>query len=218
MYTIDIIDDHEIYCKGLTQLLKAYNPTITVRQWNSPVDLLVQMNKKNYQPPYLAIIDYKMPVLLGCHISLYFQKKFPQVKKMGISSEVSTHWIEDFIVTGCSGFIYKGDNINDIMATIDGVLQNGYCYNLYFTSRMVNALQPLMGKYNFADGLNYHEYMFIHLCQTEFSKDSIAQYLNISPSLVHKIDKELHRKYNVHTKQSLVHTAQQKGIIKMYGG
>jgi len=108
MYRVDIIDDHKACAMGLQNLLNATSNKFQVKKvWFNAPDFLLSLKNKNATQPDLVIIDYRMPFLLGFHLSYLLQRDYPHIKKIGISADAKPQWIEHFIATGSKGFIDK---------------------------------------------------------------------------------------------------------------
>lgn len=212
MYIVDIIDDSKMFANGIANTIGIYNSSIKIGvvKYNAQDYLQYLQSHKQHQP-HIAVIDYRMPGLLGWHLSYLLQQQRPEIQKIGMSNDIMPNWINSFIVTGCKTFISKEDNYDVLAKAVACVAQNQPFYSSYFTPKMQ---VPVCLPTDFPFGLNDKEFFYIHLCQTSFTNKAIAALLDIKFEEEHLLQKKLFKQFNVHTKTQLVQEAQYRKIIK----
>lgn len=217
MYQIDIIDDNKIVTAGFKQLIEAIGGHFKIRKlWHNGYEFLVHLRTKNATPPDIVIIDYRMPVLMGHHTSYLLQRDFPEIKKIGYSSDVEHKWISNFIATGCKTFIDKSINPLELQNTLQTVSKNEYHYNNYITNQLIKNIWKGSLQIHFPYNLTDNDYFFIMLCQSSLPREQFADVLNITPSLVHKIQISLYKRFDVKTHGEMVRVAIERNIIRHY--
>lgn len=217
MYRVDIIDDHKACAMGLQNLLNATSNKFQVKKvWFNAPDFLLSLKNKNATQPDLVIIDYRMPFLLGFHLSYLLQRDYPHIKKIGISADAKPQWIEHFIATGCKGFIDKTADHIELNKAIETVLKNEFYYNLYVNEKLVKNVVAKTTEFEFPYQLTDNDYLLIHLCQTSLSRENIADILNLNVETLKKSLGKIYKIFNVKTHGELVSIAIEKQIIKYY--
>jgi DNA-binding NarL/FixJ family response regulator len=217
MYKVEIIDDHKACTLGLQNLLNATSTKFQVKKvWHTAHDFLLSLKRKNTTEPDLVLIDYRMPGLLGYHLSYLLQRDYPHIKKIGFSSEAKPKWIEHFIATGCKGFIDKSADHLELNRAIETVLKNEFYYNLYVNEKLVKGILTKSTMFEFPYGLIDNEYLLIQLCQTGLSRESIADILNVKLDTLKKKLSNIYAMFGAKTHSELVRVAIEKEIIKFY--
>ena len=217
MYKVDIVDDSQMFAIGLANILKQISNKFTVgKVWHSPQDFLQHLNSKNAITPDVVLIDYRMPVLCGGDLSYLLQRGYPHIKKIGISNDCVDSWINDFMITGCKGFIDKATHPTVLQEAIETVLQNKYYYNLYVSENGLKKLTENKPKIEFPFELTDNEYLLIHLCQSNLTYKTISSLLGVGLENLHKKRHNLYKRFNVGSRTELVSFAIDKKIIKHY--
>lgn len=217
MYTIDIIDDSKIVSAGFKNLIEAVNKDFKVRKiWHNGYDFLLSLRVKNATKPDMVIIDYRMPVLMGYHVSYVLQRDFSEIKKIGYSSDAEPKWINNFIATGCKTFIDKSIDAKELEKVLKVVARDEYYYNFYVTERLTKELWNGTLEIQFPYNLTDNEYLFIHLCQSSLTREQFADVINIKIDLLHKKQSKLYKTFGVKTHGEMVSVGIEKKIIKHY--
>jgi DNA-binding NarL/FixJ family response regulator len=217
MFTVDIIDDNTMMAHSLGSTIGALGSNFKLgKVWTKPEEFLLDLTHKHCSPPSLVLLDFRMPCLLGSHVSYLLQKKHPHIKKIGLSSDVVPSWINSFMATGCKGFISKSDSLQDLETAIQTVLQGNYYRNLYVTEDMVATFTNTKIEMAIPYNLSWDEYFLIHLSQSDLTNENIADVLDIDKEILHKKRSKLYKDFNVHSRQGLVNFATDKEIIKYY--
>ena len=193
MYKIDIIDDQNVSIRGLADLINVIDGNFKVNKiWNKPEDFLLYLRTKNTVIPNLVLIDYRMPTLYGWQLGYLLERDFKQIKKLGISADIEPTWIEEFLATGCKGFIDKAPEPDELKNAIEIILKDNYLYNLYVSKKTIEKCWKGALDISFPYDLSDDEYLYIHLCQSSLTNDAIAKVLDIGAETLHKKQNKLY--------------------------
>lgn len=213
MYVVDIIDDHKMFANAIAKDFSLYNSHIQIGVVkHSAHEYLEYLQSHPRHTPHVTIIDYRLPGLLGWHLSYLLQQQRPEIYKLGISGDIVNEWINNFVAAGCLSFVSKYEPLNILAQAVICAAQGNCFYNHYFTKQMQLAATGL--PINFPFGLTDKEFFYIHLCQTQLTNDAIASLLDIKFEKEHQMQKQLFKRFEVQTKAHLVQVALMAGIIK----
>lgn len=140
---IVIADDHEVWRKGMIQVLHSIPGITVVAEAEDGVELLQQC--KTWLPD-LVITDIKMPGLDGTHaIKSILQTGMPPfiIAMSMIEEEME---IYDILVSGAKGYLVKNAKRYEIKECIEAVISTSryYCYfeNSYLAKLLKDCTYP----------------------------------------------------------------------------
>ena len=100
MHIIDIINDSQLFAIALANTLKSISNNFTFGKiWQNALEFLMYVKTKNTTLPDLVLIDYRMPFLLGSHLSYILERDSPEIKKIGISADAEPDWVGEFLAS-----------------------------------------------------------------------------------------------------------------------
>jgi two-component system, NarL family, nitrate/nitrite response regulator NarL len=118
-----LVDDDEIFLRGLTETLNDSNKAIESLRAND-CDTALQILAK-HDDIKLIILDRKLPGMSGLEGLKLFRQKFPDVPVVMLSGFVGQDGVMEALDNGAAGYIEKGVKISKIMAFIELALQGG---------------------------------------------------------------------------------------------
>ncbi len=116
-----ILDDEPMMTRLLDKGFKKHQDRYTVQVANNPVDALVLIGKRL---PHLLVVDLLMPVMDGFQVCQIL-KSNPATKEMkivAISGKKLSSSQQDFLSKNCDVFLQKPFELNDLVASIDKLL------------------------------------------------------------------------------------------------
>lgn len=211
MYIVDIVDDHKMVTESIGKNINFYNSNLQLGTMQYTAhEYLMYLKAHTKHKPDVVLIDYRLPGLLGWHLSYILEQEYPTIKKIGISGSTMPKWINNFLLAGCKTFISKDVDLEELTNGIHTICQNKNYFNTWFTKEMVVVNEAIP---SFPYGLTDKEFFYIHLCQTNLTNTAIASVLNISFETEHKMQKKLYKRFEVQTRAELESIAIDKKII-----
>ncbi len=186
------------------------------KTWESAHHFILNLREHKNAQPDLVLIDYKMPGLNGGKLSYLLQRDFPHINKLGMSSDTELSWIEEFVYSGCKGFVSKGDRPDELKEAIETALSNQYYHNFYVTKQLTKKLVAGKVDYDFPYGLNDNQYLYCYLILTSLTNKQMAEVLNIKEETLHKMQQRLFSKFNVTSKGELISCLLTNKIVKQF--
>ncbi|MDX5482482.1 MAG: response regulator transcription factor, partial [Hymenobacteraceae bacterium] len=102
--SIAIADDHNLFRKGVIQILKSYPEITVVADAGNGAELL---EKIEAQLPDVVMLDLEMPEMDGIVTSRYLLSKYPDVKILIMSSYGEESLVESLLQEGVKGYLLK---------------------------------------------------------------------------------------------------------------
>ena len=116
---VALVDDHQIFRQGLTEVLKHLGYIVTIEASNGK-DLLEQLSRK--PSPHICIIDIHMPELDGFETARILRQNYPGIKILAFSTDNSDVSVSRMIANGAHGFLEKGGSLDDISQSLALIL------------------------------------------------------------------------------------------------
>ena len=129
-----LADDHSLLRKGLASILKHHNSEWELFEATDGEDAI---KKAGLLRPDLILMDHIMPVLDGVHAAIEIRRKFPEIKIIMVSMDVTEEVIIQAMVAGVKGFIPKDSPEPELLAAIHEVLRGKY----HLTGRILEIAQ-----------------------------------------------------------------------------
>lgn len=183
---IAIADDEALFRTGVSLLLRKEENFEVVFQACNGVELLEYLNNCKHLPQVI-LMDIKMPVLNGVETTKEIVKQFPNISIIALSSYASSSFISNMISIGASSYISKDASPQEMILTINKVVETGFYYNA-FMLRFIkqNKFNPIqIDKSIFDDDLlTKRETEVLRLLSRQMSAAEIAERLQLSTRTV----------------------------------
>lgn len=217
---IIIVDDHDLYRLGLRSIIEKNIPEISIiAEYSSGKELLHHLENKTI--PQLVMLDILMPGISGVELAEIIRKKYPEIKILVVSSEVSVKVIGELLDIGVEGYLSKLTTKKYLVSALNVLLEGEKFYGQEITKILYNVYvskQNSQTKGWFkADKkevkLTAQEKKIIELLCDGLSSKKIAEELFISPRTVDNHKTRIMQKLNFHSTVELVKYAIKEGII-----
>jgi DNA-binding NarL/FixJ family response regulator len=190
---IAIADDHQIIREGISVLISCiteYEVTGTAADGEELINII----EKNI--PDVILMDIQMPGKSGIELSKILKEKYPQIKTIIFSGNITEEEILLCMDAGVKGIISKNSGIEEIKSAVFSVMNN----NEYFGESITNIILKRFVEKNrnekdspkqkclsereieiikhFAEGLSYKEIadrLFISVRTVESHKNNIMK-------------------------------------------
>ncbi|MFH2143175.1 MAG: response regulator transcription factor [Bacteroidota bacterium] len=133
---IAVVDDHQIFRKGLITQLEEFNHVKVVGEANNGKEYLTMHEKIH---PDIIFMDIKMPELNGIDTTKAIKEIDSNVRIIALSMYDDEKYLQEMLDAGANGFLLKNINKDDLLKAIDNVMKG----NHYFSDELVNILTSL---------------------------------------------------------------------------
>lgn len=135
--TIALVDDHELFRKGLISLLAEFEFLTVIYESSNGKDLLKALN--NYKPD-IVLLDVEMPIMNGMETLRIIKDEFLDVRVIMLSMHKQAKLIAEFMVQGANGYLVKDCSLDILLETITGVYHHGYYFKQNMTANLVREI------------------------------------------------------------------------------
>ncbi len=132
-----VADDEVLFRKGICFLLESFGFTIVYEASNG-IEVIEYLNQNSTHPD-LILMDIKMPELNGIETIRKIAQLYPNIKIIALSSYISGTFITNTIRIGASSYLPKNAVPEQMLETINAVLQNGYYFNSFMRQHITQA-------------------------------------------------------------------------------
>lgn len=120
-----IVDDHEIFRRGLRSLLES-RPEFEIL--GEAADGLQAIEKATQLKPDLIVMDVSMPQLDGLQATRQIRKKLPHTKILILSQHDTSHMLAAALEAGANGYVTKSQVSRCLLSALDAV-SNGRSFS-----------------------------------------------------------------------------------------
>jgi DNA-binding NarL/FixJ family response regulator len=180
-----LADDEELFRKGISFLLQMQDNIQILYEANNGSEVLEYLKSSSIHPD-IILMDLKMPMLNGVEATKLINKEFPSIKIIALTSYNTKSFIANMIEIGAASYIVKNSTPEEMITTINQVIEKGFYYN----EEVLNVIQENLITNNrknifFEDIiLTKREREILELICNQKSTQQIAEKLFISPRTV----------------------------------
>jgi DNA-binding NarL/FixJ family response regulator len=210
---IAVVDDHQLFRRGLISLVKSLDENINVIfEAENGQDLIQKL--KTEPEPDLILLDISMPVMNGFETAQYLQKNHPNIKILVLSMNEDEVSLVKMLNYGVKGFVGKDIEPEELLLAISKILHGGYYYSDHLTEHLINSLQPHQ-KNKIVETLTERELEFLKLACSEKTYKEIAEEMYVSPKTVEGYRDSIYSKLNLKSRVGMCLFAIKTGIVKI---
>jgi DNA-binding NarL/FixJ family response regulator len=216
-----LVDDHEIFRKGLVLLLKSIENVGNISEASNGKEFLEMIEEQEFD---VIFMDVKMPIMNGIEATKLALLKKPSLKIIGLSMFGEEEYLESMIESGVEGFLLKKADLKEIEKAINLIAAG----KNYFSEELVTSLTKKFGNSgkndnsglftvnsNESDKISKREIEILQLICKGFSNQEIAEKLFISPRTVDGHRANIISKTGVKNTANLVMYAIKNGLVKI---
>lgn len=179
-----LVDDHEIFLKGLTLMLNEFNDFKVIGDAGNGEEFLLLLEQIT---PDIVLMDIKMPILNGVDATKKAIEKYPDLKIIALTMFGEHKYLRMMADAGALGFIQKNINKNDLELAIQTVAKG----QNYFSPEMMadiaqwdSSTEPGIYLDDLNERLSDRELDVLKLIIRGMSSQEMAEHLFISPRTV----------------------------------
>lgn len=113
-----IVDDHEIFRRGLRSLLES-RPEFQIL--GEAADGMQAIEKAKELKPELIVMDVSMPQLDGLQATRLIRKQLPSTKILILSQHDTSHMLSAAFEAGANGYVTKSQVSRCLLAALDAI-------------------------------------------------------------------------------------------------
>ncbi len=166
MIKVMIADDQELIRKSLSMLIGSNSDMEIIGMAENGQELIRLVE---HRQPDVIIMDIRMPVIDGVQCTKHILELYPEIKILVLTTFDDDEYISDAIRYGASGYLLKGEPVEEIVSAIRKV----YFGDVVLSQQALKLLVKLYGKNDFSP---------------KTSKVSEAQYASLTRSESEIID------------------------------
>jgi len=213
---IAIVDDHNLFRKGLIKLINLGN---IQNRYNIlfEADNGQELQERMKQVPFpdIILMDIEMPDMNGFEAVEWLQRTHPSVKVLVISMVESDEAIIRMLRLGVKGYLSKDIEVEDMHRALETIANNGFYYSDTATQVMNHNLNGTMSKNKDAIYLSENEREFIKLVASELTYQQIAEKMSLSPKTIDGYREALFQRLKVKNRVMLALYAVKHGIVQL---
>ncbi len=211
---IIIADDHNLFRKGLCNIIHSMGDEYKVTGEAANGDEAIALLQKEKNPPDLAILDINMPGKDGFQTIQWMNDHCPGIKVLIVSMIEREEIILRMLKMGAKGYLSKDVETADLKRAIDAIIEKGFYYTDFMTGRLVHELQRTSSKSHLPQ-LNERETEILKLACSELTYKQIADQLFLSIKTVDTYRDNLFKKLGATSRVGLVIYAIRNGIVQL---
>lgn len=213
LVTIMIVDDHEIFRKGLAMVINKMKNIKVVAEAGNGQEFLDLLEKTKAD---LVFMDIQMPVMNGIEATKTALLKYPGLKIVALSMFGEEEYLQNMVDAGVRGFLLKNISKEDLLRAIQLISEGKNYYSeelLSFFTRKYMA--PAKQQENPEINLTKREMEILQLIAEGYTDGEIADKLFISQRTVNGHRASLIAKTGSRNTVNLLTYAIKNGLVEM---
>lgn len=195
-----LIEDHNVFREGLKKLIDLEENMAVMAEASTFQEALNNVSKQ----VDVIILDINLPDGDGLELCSIFNKKYPHIKYVALTTYDDAIFIKKAMDSGVNGFIPKYAFFDEIKKAIITAYQGNSYLHPGLTNILLNYQEP---------GLTDAEMAILQLLSSGKAQKEIAEKMFISLSTLRRRIRSILSKINVNTVEEALTAATKKGLI-----
>ena len=208
--SIGVVDDHQLFLKSLSLMLKSFKVYDVVVEALNGRDLQDKLQQSKVVPS-IMLIDVNMPEMNGMETAKWMTANYPETKLVALSMNDTDTIIIDMIKAGCCAYLLKETHPDELEKALNEIHTKGY-YNADASN--INFRRLLQSEKD-AVTLNEKEKQFLQLACSDLTYREIAALMFLSERTIDGYREALFRKLKVESRVGLAMEAIRKGLVTL---
>ena len=208
--SIGVVDDHQLFLKSLSLMLKSFKVYDVVVEALNGRDLQDKLQQSKVIPS-IMLIDVNMPEMNGMETAKWMTANYPETKLVALSMNDTDTIIIDMIKAGCCAYLLKETHPDELEKALNEIHTKGY-YNADASN--INFRRLLQSEKE-AVILNEKEKQFLQLACSDLTYREIAALMFLSERTIDGYREALFRKLKVESRVGLAMEAIRRGLVTL---
>ena len=208
--SIGIVDDHQLFLKSLSLMLKSFKVYDVVAEALNGKELQDKLLQSGIIPS-IMLIDVNMPVMNGIETAKWLHTNYPQIKLVALSMNDNDTVIIDMIKAGCCAYLLKETHPDELEKALLEIHNKGY-YNADASN--INFRRLLQSEKE-AVHISEKEKQFLQLACSDLTYKEIAALMFLSERTIDGYRETLFGKLKVQSRVGLAMEAIRKGLVSL---
>lgn len=206
--SIGIVDDHQLFLKSLSLMLKSFKVYDVVAEAVNGKELQNKLLQSSVIPS-IMLIDVNMPVMNGIETAKWLHINYPQIKLVALSMNDNDAIIIDMIKAGCCAYLLKETHPDELEKALHEIHNTGY-YNADASNiNFRRLLQTEKDSVQISD----KEKQFLQYACSDLTYKEIAALMFLSERTIDGYRESLFGKLKVQSRVGLAMEAIRKGLV-----
>ena len=206
-----MVDDHEVFCKGLKMVLKEHSYISKCDRAENGLDALKYLKQEKYD---VVFIDIQMPKMNGFELAKRMKQDHKESKLIIMTASEEASYVCKFIELGVSAYLFKYCIADEVAKAFEAVIYGGTYINPEIDSIYSNYL--LNKKRDGETGslnteLSKTEIVVAKLICEQYTSGEIASIMGKKISTINTLRKRLFLKLGVNNVVGMVFKFMNRG-------
>ena len=202
--TVYIVDDHPLYCDGLTALISREPGLIPCGVAHSAFQAREEIPSLH---PDLVLLDLGLSDGSGLDLIQYFRNVMPDLNMLAVSAFDETIYAERALRSGASGYVMKSEGASNLIKAIRTVLRGDLYVSEKIRQRVFERQIGLKRDEGRVDELTDRELEVYRMIGEGISTGAIAKRLHLSPKTVDSYRRNAQDKLGLESARELLRHA-----------
>ena len=207
---IGIVDDHQLFLKSLSLMLKSFKVYDVVVEAVNGKELQEKLQQCPV-PPAIMLIDVNMPVMNGIETAKWLNANYPQTKLVALSMNDGDTVIIDMIKAGCCAYLLKETHPDELEKALQEIHDKGF-YN--GDASNINFRRLLQSEKDAVVITDKEKQFLQHAC-SDLTYKEIAALMFLSERTIDGYRETLFGKLKVQSRVGLAMEAIRKGLVSL---
>ncbi len=206
------VDDHPVLVEGIRARLELEPKLELVGEPTSADSLVAEARECK---PDIVLMDVAMPGLDPFAAAVDLLRHCPDTKLVFLSAHIRDHYLDVAFRAGAWGYLYKGDDIEDIVHALQRVAQGEYVFSPHVLERVQNSASRA-GKPKRSSKLNMltpTEVQVLRMIGKGLSRTQIAEALHRSVKTIDTHRATIMKKLDIHDRTELALFVVREGLV-----
>jgi two-component system, NarL family, response regulator NreC len=136
MIKLAIVDDHQLFLKGISSLFIENNDIEIIGSFENGLKFIEGLDPQNL--PNVVLLDLSMPEMDGFEVLNILKSKYPSVKPIALSMHEDANYIVKCVRNGAYGYLLKNTDEKDLFEAILEVYQGRKYFKGEIAEKMLN--------------------------------------------------------------------------------
>lgn len=216
---VSIVEDHDIFRKRLTELLRFYNELEVVLVAESAETFFRKLERfEDSDRPEVILMDIELPGISGIEATFNLKQKFPDVEVIMFTVFEDDERIFESINVGASGYLLKDTAIDIVVNSIKEIKSGGSAISPSIAKRILEMVKnPDFRKKEIKEEVPFNlspaELKILEQVVDGKSNKQIAEAVYLSPWTVKTHVKNIYKKMHVNSRAAAVRLAFIRNVV-----